>query len=132
MKGNPLIVDDESLKKLREHAEANKFSIDEMKKIVAGKAPVVGDRPGYSCNFDFGYRVVFTIEEHPLKGGKGTIWIRHMSMSQVAKGRSPHLIAMAMVGGPLGFTVKDHLPSKEHCMFQMDGEVVEMMEEIKQ
>jgi hypothetical protein len=114
----PLVIDDVQLRALREYAEAHKINSDEMKLMVEGKAAFVGDRPGHSLDMPVGFRVVYSIEEHPQEDGK-TAWIRHMSMSQARPDRDPNIIALQMVATALGF------PNLDECMVrhnEMDGQ----------
>lgn len=132
MAGTPFVLKDDELQPLREYAEAHPIRIDEMKKIVAGKLMAIGDRQGHGQRLEFGYRVVYSIEEHPKSDKSGTSWLRHASMSIAKKGRMPNPYALAMVGEQLGFPIKDNLPDPELCMVQLnpvDGQP-EMMAEL--
>jgi hypothetical protein len=110
----PLVIDNEELAALRQYAEENPISADEMRAIMAGEAPVVGEREGYDRNFDIGFRVVFTVEEHPQSDGT-TKWLRHMSMSVATPGRSPSPPALGLIGEQLGFPTKDNELDYEKC-----------------
>lgn len=121
--GIPLVVDDNKLAALREFAEANPIPVDEMRRIAAGEAPCVGEREGYGLNLDLGYRLVFTVEEHPQRSG-GTKWLRHMSMSLSAPGRAPNQFSLGMIGESLGFPVKNGELDYEKCRMWDEGEGV--------
>ncbi len=123
----PLVLDEKKLGGLRSYAEAHRLPIDQMRMIVAGTAPIVGDRPEHECHLNVGWRVVFSIEEHPRKDGNGTAWLRHMSMSSSAPGRFPNSVALEEVARHLGF------PGPYDCVVQrnpIDG-VVEVLAEAK-
>lgn len=103
MKLRPFIVDDqvrEALDNLQIHAMANIFSLGELFKIQAGTSPPAGALPGFSVILHFGYRVVFSIEDHP--GGR----YRHMSMSVNEKGVLPNPLVILEVMELLGFKAK--------------------------
>ena len=112
MIGTPLLVSDDELRTLREYAEAHKIPAEEMVLMTIGGVALVGDRPGHvlhpgrnedpAKNADFGWKVVYSIEEHPQRGG-GTTWLRHMSMSIAREGRHPNIFALEMVSKGLGF-----------------------------
>jgi hypothetical protein len=73
-----LVIDDKNkgnIAKLIEYAEAHKFSIDALKKMMSGDMPPAGDYLGHVITIDQGYRVVFSIEEQPIG------WCRHLSIS---------------------------------------------------
>lgn len=65
----------EVLAELIDNAEKNIFTVDDLMEIKNGKAPAPGDRKGFACYLDFGFRVVFSIEQHPQ--GR----VRHLSVS---------------------------------------------------
>lgn len=109
-----LVIDEARVGGLRAFAEAHPIALDDMRRIAAGIAPVVGDRAGHAIRLDFGFRVAFSIEEHPLRGGAGTAWVRHMSMSCDRPGRLPHPAALEEVGRLLG------LPPLRECLVRED------------
>ena len=115
--GIPLVIDEEKLVDLKAFAQSHPIPLPAMKQIVAGEAPIVGDRDGYSIDFDFGYRLVFSIEEHPCG------WMRHMSMSQAWPGRNPNQVAIKLICAALGF------PPLDQCIVGLDGEAVSVIAE---
>jgi len=118
----PLVINNEELTALRKYAEENPISVAEMRAIMAGEVPAVGEREGYDRNFDIGYRVVFTIEEHPQSDGS-TKWLRHMSMSVAAPSRSPSPLALGLIGEQLGFPIKNSELDYEKCkLWSEDGD----------
>ena len=130
----PLIIDEKKIGELRKFAESHFIPIAEMRRIAEGQAAPVGERNGYDCNIDFGYRVAFSIEEHPRDKkdpSRGTAWLRHMSMSQVEPGRSPSTITMGLVGELLGFPVKNHEIDYEKCQIWMEDDAPNAVCEIE-
>lgn len=135
--GIPLVISDKELGALRGYAEAHKIPIQEIRMMADGKATLVGERdghvliPGYDPdpkkNADFGWKVAYSIEEHPLRDGDGTMWVRHMSMSSAIEGREPNLFSLGLVAEGLGF------PPLDQCQVQMnpvDG-FIEVLAEYK-
>ena len=100
----PLIIDDNKLKVLKEYAERNPVTFQELQQIIDGTVPPVGDRDGYICFLDYGFKLVFSIEEHPCKDG-GTLWGKHMSVSleEPTGTRVPSIIAVQLLCQALGF-----------------------------
>jgi hypothetical protein len=60
-------------------ARENPYTFDRMQRIMSGQEQPVGDH--YSIHLDFGYRIVYSIEQHPLKDGTGYQWVHHLSIS---------------------------------------------------
>lgn len=89
---------------LRSHAEANPFPLSEMLLILERKAPVAGDRGGFSVMLPFGYRVVFSLEVTPKRSQptEAGALLRHLSVS-AEKGRLPSPEVMSFIMGELGF-----------------------------
>ncbi len=74
-----LIIDEEAkarIKEVKEYAERNHYSIDDLLDIKNGVQEPPGDNGFYSCHLMEGYRVVYTIEDQPSVG-----LVRHMSIS---------------------------------------------------
>lgn len=127
----PLVIgpeEQEKLKALRENAENNVFSFDDLLDIKNG-APPPGDREGFSCVLPVDFKVVYTVEMMPRKDGSGFTKIRHMSMSVPTPGRLPSVQACEMVMEELGF--KNKIQSGE-CMVHVEQEIaVNVMEAYK-
>jgi hypothetical protein len=113
----PLILDGTKLKSIREFAEANPFSLSDLYLIMEGKVPCAGEREGHVCYLDFGFKVVFSIEEHPHKD-TGTVWLRHMSVSlkESTGTRVPSIQAIELLCNALGFE------PLEKCMVRLEKE----------
>jgi hypothetical protein len=89
-----LIIDATSKKKIDElikYAEENPLNIEHMKKLARGMEPPPGDNKNCVCYLNFGYRVVFTIEQHPMG------WCKHLSISIAKKEKYPSIEAVTMI-----------------------------------
>lgn len=74
-----LIIDEEAkarIKEVKDYAERNHYSIDDLLDIKNGAQEPPGDNGFFSCHLMNGYRVVYTIEDQPSVG-----LVRHMSIS---------------------------------------------------
>jgi hypothetical protein len=100
----PLVIDDAKLKALRTYAEEHPVPLTELREIIEGRKPCVGDREGYTIFLDFGFKLVYSIEEHPRTDG-GTTWGRHMSVSltEPTGQRVPSIVAVQLLAQALGF-----------------------------
>lgn len=96
----------ESIKKVKEFAESHVLNFDDLLDIKNGAEPFVGNRKGHSCIIPQDFRIVFSVEMHPRKDGKGFTKLRVMSMSVPAEGKLPSVEAVQMVLPELGFTSK--------------------------
>jgi hypothetical protein len=116
----PLIIDSEVIDKIKEltkFAFENKILLDDMKRIADGELPPVGDNLNYSLKIPFGFRAVFSIEEHP--GG----FFRHLSVSVDKKNRYPSIEAVQMIASEFGF--EDI--RKAHIYFEKEVEAVNII-----
>jgi len=96
----PLLIDAEAKKniaKVVEHAFANKIQIETLQKMVANELPPIGDTPEHSCYIFKDFRVVFSIEQHPMG------WCRHMSVSVPSDTKVPSIEAIEMLTEEFGF-----------------------------
>lgn len=96
----PLVIDEEAkikLQTLKEFAERNPLSVDDLLDIHNKSEPPVGDREGFSCEIPFGFRIVFSVEPQP----KGPA--RHLSISVDAPNRMPNPVAVQLLMQELGF-----------------------------
>lgn len=117
----------QSLKKLREYAEAHRIDVDELLDIYNRQSPPVGDREGFDCDIPVGYRVVFCIE-HQKKG-----WARHMSVSihPAKPGKCAHPEAIKEFMRELGF--RGEMNGKDAMVyFEDQNTVVNVIEYIKE
>jgi hypothetical protein len=128
-----LLIIDENLKaqlnSLREHAEskANIFTLADLHAIIDKKALPAGDRPEFTRVLPFGYRVVFSIEEHPLITDRSKYSkLRHLSMSVPAKNKLPNEFVIQEIMTLLGFWSKY---ADAYVFIQDDA--VNVMEELK-
>lgn len=94
------IIDDkiiESLKTLKEHAEANPFSMEMLEETITGERPIPGDTKEFTRFIPMGFKVVYTIENQDAG------MIRHLSMSVDTPGKMPHPHEVIEVMKFLGF-----------------------------
>jgi len=85
----PLIIDPAVVHRLITYAEENRTTLQMLMYIQSGGMPPPGDYAARSAKMPVGYRVVYTIEEHPQEGGK-TKWFKHLSISCDNKMPSTH------------------------------------------
>lgn len=105
------VMDEQTAEQLREiarYADEHRVPLIEMKKRHAAwtQYQIAPEPfgPEHTLVLPFGFRVVFTIEEHPMNNGEGGVWLRHMSMSSPRVGYAPLKEAIQWVMGQLGFT----------------------------
>jgi hypothetical protein len=94
-----LIIDDlakAEIKRVVAHAEANRMGIHDLMRVIKRVDPPVGDRQGYECRVEDGFRCVFSIEQQPCG------WMRHLSVS-VPGGKYPNEHAVIMLAKEFGF-----------------------------
>lgn len=117
----PLIIDEAfraQVNAVKEHAEANIFTLQEEYAVMHGKKPPAGDRKGFSFKTKFGYKIVFSYEEQSAG------MIRHFSMSVPTEGKVPHPLVIQEVMKAFGFK-----GSLEDCMVDIeDGTAVNVWE----
>lgn len=90
----PLVIEREPIDKLIAHAQTHRIDLDALKAIYAGQMPPAGDYAARTIELPIGYRIVFTIEEHPQEGGT-TKWFKHLSIS--CDNKMPHPAAAEMI-----------------------------------
>lgn len=82
----PLVIgpeESERIQSLIVYAQKNPYTIEKLKMIKRGLEIPPGDRQGFSIELPFGFRCVFTIEDHPM----GTC--RHLSISVNSRDKYP-------------------------------------------
>ena len=92
-----LIIDEKiegQIADLKAFAEKNTITSDQMIAISEGRLPPIGDDPRYHIFIPLNYRVVYTVEEHPMQDGGGYRRCKHISVSISKKGRCPTLEAV--------------------------------------
>jgi len=87
----------QKLKDLESYALLNPFTLPMLKEVLASKRSPAGDIPEYSITIPVGYKVVYSIEEHP--GG----FARHLSVSSPSKGKHPKPIVINTIMSYLEF-----------------------------
>lgn len=82
----PLIVapgTKEEIAAVIEHARKNPYIKADIEKIMRGATPV-GDQEGFTVEIPFGFKAVYSVEEHPIG------WCHHISISVERLGSYPH------------------------------------------
>lgn len=107
----PFFMDEkiaQQLQALAAFAETQRYPLAEMlRREARAKAGIIDDQPfpeEHTALMPSGYRVVFTIEQHPYRDGSGAMWLRHMSMSSPNAGKVPINQAIEWAMGQLGYT----------------------------
>jgi len=93
MKIRPLIIDQEAKKNITrviKYDFDHKMNTEIMNKLIIGEIVAPGFSPNYSCEIFNGYRIVFSVEEHPMG------WCRHISIS-VPGGKLPNIEAARLI-----------------------------------
>jgi hypothetical protein len=126
----PLIIgpeEKEKIEQLKNFAELNRISVDDLLDIYNRREPPVGDRVGFSCMIPMGYRIVFCIE-HQVQG-----WARHLSVSvnPRKKGRMASPAAVEEFMKLLGFQSTGVKDPHVHCLMEDDNSIINVVEYIK-
>lgn len=90
------------LQRIRQYAEANPYDLEAMVDRGRGKRMTPGELSVYRCYIPVGFKVVFTIEDHPQHTGK-TLRMRHLSVSVTGFNKLPSPEAVQMIMDELGF-----------------------------
>lgn len=104
----PLVIDsaaEQRINALVAHATKNPLTVLELKEIIAGKRPAPGDDSANVITLDFGFKVVFTLEDHPQKK-RLPLRMRHLSVSVDRVGALPNMAVMAELLKRFGFSGK--------------------------
>ena len=111
MKTRALVIDQiakKDIERVIKYAFVHKIPIETMRKMVSGEVVAPGYSPNYSCEIFQGYRVVLSIEEHPMG------WCRHISIS-VDGGMLPSIEATKLIIKEFGFE-----SPLENCMTRIE------------
>ena len=122
-----LLIDEiakEAIKKLREHAHSNPYTIDMMLDRMNKQLPPPGDVPENVCYIHDGFKCVFTIETN------GTQTVKHLSISTKRLGRYPTPEAVAMLMEEFGFVAKT-IHEVDQSYLEESVEAVNVIEYIK-
>lgn len=97
-----LLIDKEARKridKVKSFSRKNPMRIDELKSVLIGNVPPAGDRKEHVLLIDFGFRVVYSIEEQP----DANVY-HHLSVSIDNPGKFPNkgLLIMLMEAFDIG------------------------------
>jgi len=85
-----LILDEKKISKLRKYAEAHPIDLENIKAIIDGRKPSSGHNPKFVIHLDDGFKIAYTVEEHPE-------CFHHASISVNTKGKYPHTAAVEMI-----------------------------------
>jgi hypothetical protein len=97
----------DKIKKLIDFAEQNPVTLQTMMEIMDGVASPAGSFAKFRIDILIGYRVVFTVEEHP--GG----WMKHISISINDAEKLPGFPAIDMILEEFGMgTLQNALEQK--------------------
>lgn len=105
MKLRPLVIDDkviENIKAVVAHAEKNAFTMDDLLDMKNGQKAIAGNLEEYTVHINFGYKVVFSIEDQPSG------MIRHLSASVNEHGKMPSVPSVEELIRLFGFQNKLH------------------------
>jgi hypothetical protein len=106
----PLVIDGKGIAELKAYANENRIPLDKMKRIANGDYPPAGDYKARTIMLPVGYRVVYTIEEHPDRDGDGTKWLRHLSITCDNQPPSKHAARLLMDSFDFG-------PTDDCCIY---------------
>jgi len=115
---NPLQITEEDtkeVKKVVQYAEHNKYNIEMIKEIMDGKREPAGLNSEHVKFFHVDYRVVYSIEEHPMG------WCRHLSVSVSNKDRYPNPAAVQRIMEVYGITVDINNPEEAFVYEEKDN-----------
>jgi hypothetical protein len=100
MKLRPLAIGPEERKvvaALMKAADEHRLDRQDLYNIMEGLRPPPGDEPVFVCVLPFGYRCVYTVENHPAG------WCRHLSVSVEGDGDAPNPAAVLLLMDAFGF-----------------------------
>ena len=81
----PLIINESvraEIKRVKEYAEDHKYNIHHLHRVMKGRERPAGEDPGHCLTIPIGFRVVYSIEQHPVG------WCHHWSVSAPDPGRA--------------------------------------------
>lgn len=120
----PIIIDNYALAELKEYAEQNPLSLNEVKKIISGQELPPGEREGYTLFLEPCWKLVYSIGVYPNEI-EGSSVVRHMSIGLSKPGRVANLVTVKFISKTLGF------PELEKCYVSCENGIVEVIAEIK-
>lgn len=115
-----LLIDEtvkEQIKAVKDYAEKNQYTMDDLLDIKNGAQEAPGNNAFYSCAIPIGYKVTYTIEQQV----PGTL--RHMSIS--VDGKLPSIEAVKMI--MVEFSFENEL---ENCYLYIEegGKAINVIE----
>lgn len=97
----PLILDNVTVDRLQElaaYADKNRYTVDEILDVKAGRMITPGEQKEFVCFINFGFKVVYTVEE------QNENVLRHLSVRVDKPGVLPSEIAVEEIMKIIGFT----------------------------
>lgn len=123
-----LIIDDNvrrEIARVKANAETHKRSLHDLFAILGGRRQTTppGDDPAFRVLIPFGFKAVYTIEQHPNPQG----WCHHLSVSIGAEDRYPHEAAVLEIAKEFGMLI-DALPSPNaHVYLEKEFQAVNVL-----
>lgn len=99
----PLIITPEAvaaIERVKVYADAHRFSLYDICHLMGHPERAPGHTPEFVVEIPVGFRCVFTIEQQPPG------WMRHISISVMAKERAPNLVAVETLLPYFGYKKK--------------------------
>ena len=121
-----LQIDDDTraeVAKVIAYAKEHRYDKHMIKLLISRDLKSAGDNPDYLVHIHDGYRVVYTLEEHPIG------WCHHMSISIDRSKMYPHEAAVQMIMQLFGMD-----PKFENCLAvwpEKETESVNIIQESK-
>jgi hypothetical protein len=117
MKIRPLLIDDEARRKAQGlicAARENPHTFERLQRVGTGEEQPVGDH--YRIVLPVGYRVVYSLEQHPRKDETGFTWLHHLSIAVSRAGNAwPNQAAVEEIVSLFG------MPPLTHCYVYQEG-----------
>lgn len=110
------------IEKLKNYANEHKISINSVKAMIEGKEPPVGDNSAYAIYLYDGFRIVYSVEEHPIG------YCHHISISVDEIDKYPNPEAVEMILKEFGMKNIDESLSvwKEDC-----GQAINLLQKVE-
>ena len=126
MSGSFLQIGDhekELIAAVKRYAEEHIYTLDVMKKAIAGEYIAAGDNRNYVCILG-NHRVVYSIEEQPDGN-----YYHHLSVSVPDKGRYPKPVVVDLILSQFG--INANVKSANHTWIEEKAEAVNVLQYYK-